>query len=122
METKHQKVKFSDYLSVSYKWKKLLIINLLIITILSTVYSFLIPEQFKATSIVMVSTNTQQGMGGITSLLSGDMLSMSSQLLGGTNPSFDLVFGILGSRTSLTTIINRYNLIEYYGIDDNNMD
>lgn len=122
METNQSKPKFSDYLSILYKWKKLLIINLLIITTLATVYSFLIPEQFKATSIVMVSASSQQGMGGLGSLLSGDILSMGSQLLGGTNPSFDLVLGIFNSRTSLSTIINKYNLMVYYGIDDENMD
>jgi uncharacterized protein involved in exopolysaccharide biosynthesis len=122
MENIQHKAKFSDYISILYKWKKLLVINLLIITILATVYSFLIPEQFKATSIVMVSANSQQGMGGLGSLLSGDLLSMGSQLLGGSNPSFDLVFGILGSRTSLTKVINKYDLFEYYGIDDNNID
>jgi len=122
METVQPKPKFSDYLSILYKWKKLLIINLLIITVLATVYSFLIPEQFKATSVVMVSTTNQQNLGGLGSLLSGDILSMGSQLLGGTNPSFDLVFGILGSRTSLSTVIKKFNLMEYYGVDDNNMD
>lgn len=122
METTQTKPKFSDYLSILYKWKKLLVINLLIITTLATVYSFLIPEQFKATSVVMVSTTNQQNFGGLGSLLSGDVFSLGSQLLSGTNPSFDLVLGILGSRTSLSTVIKKFNLMEYYGIDDNNMD
>ncbi len=122
METPLTKPKFSDYLSILYKWKKLLFINLLIITTLATVYSLLIPEQFKATSIVMVSTNNEQGMGGIGTLLSGDILSIGSQLMGGTNPSIDLVFGILSSRTALSTVVNKFNLMDYYGIDDNNMD
>jgi hypothetical protein len=47
---------------------------------------------------------------------------MGSQLLGSTNPSFDLVFGILSSRTSLSTVIKKFNLMEYYGVNDNNMD
>ena len=89
---------------------------------MATVYSFLIPEQFKATSIVMISSTDQQGMGGLGTLFSGDFLSMGSQILGGSNPSIDLVIGILGSRTALSTIIKEYNLMEYYGIDDNNMD
>ncbi|MGB5287638.1 MAG: Wzz/FepE/Etk N-terminal domain-containing protein [Ignavibacteriaceae bacterium] len=122
MESSQAKPKFSDYLSILYKWKKLLIINLLIIIVLATVYSYLIPEQFKATSIVMVSTTNQQGIGGLGSILTGDLFSMGSQLLGGTNPSFDMVLGILNSRTSLSAVINKYNLMEYYGIDDKIMD
>ena len=112
--------KLSDYLI--YKWKKLLFINMFLIVVLATVYSFLIPEKFKATSIVMVSATNQQGLGGIGSLFSGDFASLSSQLLGGSNPSLDLVFGILSSRTSLSNVINKFSLMEYYGIDDNNMD
>jgi uncharacterized protein involved in exopolysaccharide biosynthesis len=119
--TKKQ-TKLSDYLNILYKWKKLLFINMFFIIVLATVYSYLIPEKFKATSIVMVSATNQQGLGGLGSLLSGDFASLSSQLLGGSNPSLDLVFGILSSRTSLSNVINKFDLMEYYGIDDNNMD
>jgi len=119
--TKKQ-TKLSDYLNILYKWKKLLFINMFFIIVLATVYSYIIPEKFKATSIVMVSATNQQGLGGLGSLLSGDFASLSSQLLGGSNPSLDLVFGILSSRTSLSNVINKFGLMEYYGIDDNNMD
>lgn len=122
MQSKTTTTKFTDYLDVLYKWKKLLIINLFIIITGSTIYSFLIPEQFKATSIVLVSANQQQGLGGLGSLLSGDILAMGSQLLSGVNPSFDLVLGILGSRTALSAVIEKYDLSEYYGIEDNNLD
>ena len=114
--------KFSDYLYILYKWKKLLFINMFIIIVGATVYSFLIPEQFKATSTVMVSQGGNN-MGGLSSLIgNSNIASLGAQLLGGSNPSQDVIFGILSSRTALTDVINRFKLMEYYEIDDANMD
>ena len=61
-ETGKKQVKFSDYIYVLYKWRKLLFINMFLIIALATVYSFLITEKFKATSIVMVSQNNSNNM------------------------------------------------------------
>ena len=89
---------------------------------LATVYSFLIPEQFKATSVVMASQENNS-MGGIGSLISGSGLgAFGSQLFGTSSPSQEIIFGILNSRTALTDVINKFGLVEYYGISDNNID
>lgn len=117
-----KQAKFSDYVYILYKWRKLLFINMFIIITLATVYSFLIPEQFKATSIVMVSQDNNS-MGGLSSLISGSGLgAFGSQLFGMSSPSQEIIFGILSSRTALTDVINKFGLVEYYGISDNNID
>ena len=117
-----KQAKLSDYAYILYKWRKLLFINMFIIITLATVYSFLIPEQFKATSIVMVSQDNNS-MGGISSLISGSGLgAFGSQLFGMSSPSQEIIFGILNSRTALTEVINKFWLVEYYGISDNNID
>lgn len=121
--------KFSDYMYILYKWKKFLIINMLIIIIAATIYSFLLPEQFKATSIVMVANTNANRIAGLgTALSSGGLGGLSglsglgTQLLGTTNPSNDLIYEILESRATLTKVINKFDLMAYYGIDDENMD
>jgi uncharacterized protein involved in exopolysaccharide biosynthesis len=122
-ETHKKQAKFSDYLYILYKWRKLLFINMFIIIAGATVYSFVIPEQFKATSIVMVSQSSSDGMGGLGSLISGGGIGgVGAQLFGMTNPSQGLYFEILGSRTALTEVINKFDLIDYYGISDRNLD
>ncbi|UCH66562.1 MAG: hypothetical protein JSW63_05400 [Ignavibacterium sp.] len=122
-ETNKKQAKFGDYIYILYKWRKLLLINMIIITAGATVYSFLIPEQFKATSIVMVSQSSSDGMGGIGSIISGGGIgAVGAQLFGITSPSQGLYFEILGSRTALTEVINKFNLIDYYSISDRNMD
>ena len=116
---------FGDYIYILYKWKKFLIINLLIIVALSTLYAFLIPVDYKATATIMIPPDTQMGgLGGLTSLLGGksSIASMGSRLFGVSNTSEDILLGIINSRTALTDVINRFNLMEYYEIDDNNWD
>jgi uncharacterized protein involved in exopolysaccharide biosynthesis len=124
METTKPKPKFSDYLNVLYKWKRFLIINMIVIVTLATLYSYLIPEQFKATSIVMLPAESKIGLGGIGGLLSGSggLGSLGSQFLGMSGPSQDIIMGILASRTLQTDVIHKYNLMEYYGVDDKNLD
>jgi len=121
-ETIKKQTKFSDYIYILYKWRKLLFINMFIIITLATVYSFMIPEQFKATSVVMVSEENNS-MGGLASMIAtSGLASFGADMFGVTSSSQQMIFGILKSRTSLTDVINRFDLIEYYGIDDGNMD
>ena len=123
-EIKQKETKFSDYIYVLYKWKKFIIVNLLIVGILTTIIAFLFPNQYKATATVMIPPNDQMGLGGLTSLIGGksSIASAGSRLFGMSNTSEDLLLGIINSRTALTKVINNFSLMEYYKIDDNNMD
>ncbi len=123
METKSNP-KFSDYIYVLYKWKKFLLINLLIIVIIATVIAFLIPKQYKATATIMIPPDNQSAFGGLTSLLGGksSLASLGSKALGLSNTSEDVLLGILNSRSALTEVIEKFNLMDYYDINDNNMD
>ncbi len=120
---KRKKVTFSDYLYVLYKWKKFLIINMIIITAIAITISFLIPKTYKATATVMLPPNSQGGMGGLSSLFSGGgVLSLGASLLGDASTPEDLVLGLFNSRSTLNRVINEFNLMEYYEIDDKNND
>ena len=72
----------------------------------------------------MIPPNDQMGLGGLTSLLGGksSIASAGSRLFGMSNTSEDILLGILNSRTALINVIKKYNLMEYYEIDDKNMD
>ena len=115
---------FSDYLYILYKWKKFLIVNLLFIIILATVISFLIPKQYKATATIMIPPESQSAFGGLSSLF-GDkssIASVGSTLFGASNTSEDVLLGLLNSRSALTDVINKFDLMDYYEINDKNMD
>lgn len=116
--------KFSDYMYILYKWKKFLLINLLIVTAVSVAITFMIPPKYKATATVMIPPENSLGLGALTGLISGKSSagSLGSKLLGISNSSEDILLAILNSRTALTNVINKFKLMKYYEIDDANMD
>lgn len=118
---KKNRISLTDFISIVFSWKKLLIINLFIITTIVTIISFLIPEKFKATA-----TLTVQDQSGSTGVLSG-MLSNVGSVLGGalfgsSGTDVDKIFGYLESRTVFLEVINKFNLTEYYDITQNPRD
>ncbi len=118
-----KKPTFTDYLSILYKWKKFLIINLLIVTIIATVVSFLIPETFKSTSKIILAPQNSMG-GGLGSLLGDNpAISLGAKLFGvGGTSNEDLILGLLNSRTIVEKVINKFDLYDYYDEKDRNYD
>ena len=123
-ETQKKETGLGDYIYILYKWKKFLIINLFIVLVLATVYAFLLPKQYKATATIMIPPENESALGGLTSLLGGksSIASMGSRLFGVSNTSEDILLGIINSRTALTEIIDKFNLMKYYEINDKNID
>ncbi len=121
---KKQNPSFTDYIYILYKWRKFLLISISSITIIATIYAFLLPKEYKATSVVMIAPDNSMGLSGLTGLLSGKSSSMNlgSKLLGVSNTSEDVLLGILNSRTALLNTIEKFDLFKYYEIDDRNMD
>jgi len=112
---KKKEVLFTDYLSILLKWKKFLIINLLIIGIVTTGITFLIPEKYKATSSVMIQESSGNGLlGGMMQDLGG---VFSKAFGGGGGNSEDKLFGFLSSNQMAEKIIKNFNLVEYYEIE-----
>jgi capsule polysaccharide export protein KpsE/RkpR len=123
-EVRSKESKLSDYLYVLYKWKKFILLNLLVVGVLITILAFIIPNQYKATATIMIPPENQMSLGGLTSLLGGksSIAAAGSRFFGISNTSEDVLLGILNSRTALTDIIKKFNLMEYYEIKDGNMD
>ncbi|MCC6549392.1 MAG: hypothetical protein IT279_04910, partial [Ignavibacteriaceae bacterium] len=71
-----------------------------------------------------VPQGTEMGLGGLTGLLGGksSTAALGAKLFGISSSSEDLLLGILNSRTSLLHTIEKFNLDEYYDIDDGNTD
>lgn len=115
---------FSDYIYILYKWKKFLFINLFIVAVVTTGLVLLIPNEYKATATIMIPPDNQSAFGGLTSLLGGksSIASAGSRLFGVSNTSEDVLLGIINSRFALVNVIKKFHLMEYYEIEDNNMD
>ena len=119
-----KETKLSDYIYVLYKWKKFILINLFIVGAITSIIILLVPNEYKATSTIMIPPENQSSLGGLTSLLAGksSIAAMGSRLFGVSNTSEDVLLGILNSRSALTDVIKKFNLMKYYDIDDKNMD
>lgn len=124
MNEKMKHLSISDYLSILSKWKYFLLIILLVTAIILSIISLLISNTYKANSVVMISPESGIGLGGLSGLIGGKSgaASFGSRLLGGSNANEDMIFGILNSRTAITKVIDKFNLLEYYQIKDKNID
>ncbi len=113
-------MKFTDYMSILLKWKKFLIINLLIVGIITTAISLMLPNKYKATSTFMIPAGKDFGLGGLGGLLSGQSsaLDIGTRLLGVTGTNEDMILGFMKSKTVIDKIAKKYNLYEYYGNED----
>ncbi|HZW40209.1 MAG TPA: GNVR domain-containing protein [Ignavibacteriaceae bacterium] len=115
--------RLNDYLYVLYKWKKFIIINLLIVIVLISVYAFMQPNLYTSTATVMIPPDNS--ISGLSGLLGGKSSAggIGAKLLGiGGNTSEDMLMGLLNSRGSITNVIHKYNLAKYYEIEDGNID
>jgi tyrosine-protein kinase Etk/Wzc len=120
-----EKHTFSDYVYILFKWKKFIIINLLIVLIISTIIAFVLPKEYRAMATIMIPPSDQSGLGGLSSLIGGSKSSLASlgaKAFGVSNTSQDDILGIINSRTALANTIKKFHLISYYEIHDNNMD
>lgn len=109
-----REVSFTDYLSILLKWKKFLIINLLIVGIITTWITFLIPEKYKATSTVMIQESSSNGLlGGVMQDIGG---VFGKAFGGGSGNSEDKLFGFLSSNQMAEKIIAKFDLVNYYEI------
>ncbi|GBD92389.1 tyrosine-protein kinase ptk [bacterium BMS3Abin04] len=114
-EVKERKdIRFLDYIYVLYKWKKFIIINMILILLITAGLSLLIDNKYKAKATVMLPQNSQLGGSALSGVLSGASSILGGSLFG-ANDNSDRMLGILSSRTVLTKVIKRFNLLEYYG-------
>lgn len=111
--------RISDYLYIIYKWKKFLFINLFIVTLITSVIVFLMPNEYRATATIMIPPD-QSNFGGIASLFGGkaSIANFGSRIFGTASTSEDLLLGILNSRTALLRVVKKFNLWEYYELPD----
>ena len=107
--------KFSDYLSVLFKWKRFIILNLLFFTLIAVIVSFLIPEKFKASATIMIEDDNNR-MGAFGGMLSNVGSILGGGLLGSAESKADRMFAYLDSRKLLEQVIDSFKLVEYYEI------
>lgn len=120
MEQETNKTSFSDYIYIIFKWKWLLLSILLITIIITSFLTFLIPVKYKATTVITLPPQNSLSLSSLSGFSSGT--SIGSRLFGIGNDREDTYLGILNSRNALLTAIDRFNLIDYYDIENYKVD
>ncbi len=111
-----------DYLYVLYKWRRFIIINVFVITLIAVVVALLLPVQYKATATVVAPRKTDiLGGLGVFSQSIREFAPFLRGLSGGQLPLFTYL-AILNSRTAMEKVVNKFDLIKVYGIKDSSME
>ena len=99
-----------QYTKLIWQYKILLIRNIFIVAVLTTIIALIIPKTFKSEAILLPpKSQSDQGIfANIEGLSFGEILSTPSDEISNT------IFAILKSRTMMELVINKINLIKRY--------
>ena len=109
------KTSISDYFVVVMKWRHLIVLNVIIITLLAIVISLIIPVKYTATATLLPPNPEQEAMFGfIPGLTPGGISAGFSSMLTGMVPGVstpsDLYATIMTSSRIKRVLIDKYNL------------
>ncbi len=110
-------------LEMLFRWRRFLLINVLLITILAAGISFLIPKTYTATASVLPPKQSDlfSSLGGFASSLARSIPGASKLGFGQRSAGYNY-FAILNSRTALEDIVRKFDLISVYEIKDSSME
>ena len=104
-----------DYTKLLKKWQKNILVNICVITLITVILSLIMPKTFTATAVLMPPKATS---GNTFRSDSANPLIPLSGLFGNfTDESMNLL-SIVQSRTVMEKVITKFNLIEFYKVDN----
>lgn len=104
-----------DYFYLLFKARKFIVVNMIVVTVLAAVISFFLPKYYKSTALLLPPQEQKQAFGF------SDMLSsipITRLQLGTRGSPVDLAIGILKSETVSISIIDQFNLVKAYGVQN----
>ncbi len=102
---------FVDILLIINAFRKRIIVNILFVSIITVVISLIIPKTYTARSVLMSPSSSSET--SISNMFSDSDLPFGGLVSRSEEESMRLI-AILKSRTALESIIDKFNLIEYY--------
>ena len=108
-----QEYNLIDYLKVLKRWKNFIFLNVFLITLFATFLSLIIPKTYRASAVLMPPLS-ETGMGVFSPLMDSPFGGLFPQQ---TDETMSMI-AILKSRTVLTTVVNKFNLIELYEVEN----
>jgi tyrosine-protein kinase Etk/Wzc len=109
------------YLHVLLKWKRFILINIVVIAVIAAGFSLLLPNTYKSAASV-IAPRQENGIGGALSQLTKDIVP--SGLLGKLNVPQGVYnyLAILESRRTMEAVVKKFNLLSVYDIKSGSME
>jgi len=123
MDEPQKKTDFIDYLSVVYRWRRFVTINMVAVTLLAVIVSFVLPRWYRATASVLPPKEPDMfgSLGAASSVLKGISGARALRGLGQTEGAYNY-FAILKSRTAMEAVVRKFDLVKVYDITDKSME
>lgn len=102
-----------DLVLLILKWRKLFIVNFIIVVSISVVIALVLPIWYSATTVILPASG---GSGGLPSFLPSDLKGVATSF-GFDSASEEIYQTILSSRTILERIVDKFDLREVYNMD-----
>lgn len=102
-----------DYLAVLVKWRKFIVLNFVVVCVIATGFSFLLPKWYRAKATLLPPIEKTSGLFGVTAAL--PELQLGELALPGIKSPADIFKAILESRTVAEGVINKLGLMEIFG-------
>jgi uncharacterized protein involved in exopolysaccharide biosynthesis len=110
----NKNINLLEILRVLYRWRKTLITNFIIISILAIIISLILPKKYQSTSVIVPPGPTS----GLSAFLPSDMTSGLGSAIGGIlgngSDEANKCLAILNSRTLIVKTIHQFHLMKRY--------
>ncbi len=106
-----------DYLFLLYKGRKFIVLNFFVLTVAAFIAGLLMQKTYKATTVLMPPREVKKGFGFAEQLAS----QVTTLRLGTQGSPTDIYVGILKSTVVQVTLIDKFNLVKWYGVSNRDL-
>lgn len=121
MESTNSKTNMNilSYIITIVKYKKMIIISVLLMSIFAVTYIMLVPKSWTSTTTIKPISNSSMSLP----FSAGSLLNLGSSMMSGSQLTAHEFISIMKSRTFSEEIIEKFNLYEYFELeyDDENI-
>ena len=110
-----REINILDYFFLLFKARKFIIWNFIIVCFLAGAVSLFLPKYFKSKAVILPPRETQQAFGFSNVLAE---MPITTLRLGSKGSPTEIFMGILKCQTVCISIIDRFNLVKEYGVED----
>ncbi|MDP2981958.1 MAG: Wzz/FepE/Etk N-terminal domain-containing protein [Candidatus Latescibacter sp.] len=110
----NKEINILEYVYIFYKARKLILLNFIVICLLTGVASIFMTRYYKTATILMPPHEIKKGFGFAEQLAS----QVTTLRLGTQGSPTDIFMGILKSQTVEIILVDKFNLVKFYGVPD----